>query len=453
MFLERLTYWSEKAGGKSFLIVDEEHYSYKKIYEEVQLKAAEWQVAEGHIVLIKAESFIEQVISWFALLAVKAYPVVIHYDLPRERFESLLEKSGASFVVLPEKGLCPYPDKGKWANHLILEKPSLPEKVAFGVCSSGSTGVPKLLWRSSASWYDFFEEQNKVFSIDHRSKLFLHGSFSFTGNMNSFLSVFYEGGTIVTSAYFSPKKWYDLCVKEEATTLYVLPTKLRLLAKYIEKGLPSLKTLFTGSQMPDLTLWEFYHRILPKAQIILYYGATELNYITYCTYEEWRAEPGIVGKPFKGVEVSVKEGLVYIDTPYAIEGSGIGKAFRPIMMPYTVEDRGYFTDTGMLAFKGRAGEVINHGGFKLSILSLEESMRAIEGIEDVAVLAVPDELRGEVPFAFVKLSASLQEVKGRMKECLMPVEQPKQLIEVPYIPLTSCSKVDKEKLRALIEEN
>ena len=59
--------------------------------------------------------------------------------------------------------------------------------------------MPKPLWRTEKSWADYFDIQNDIFHINHATRIFVHGSFSFTGNTNMMLAVLWAGGQIVTS--------------------------------------------------------------------------------------------------------------------------------------------------------------------------------------------------------------------------------------------------------------
>ena len=61
--------------------------------------------------------------------------------------------------------------------------------------------------------------------------------------------------------------------------------------------LSSIKYIIAGSQVLDRQLMEQLQHICPDMEFILYYGASELNYITYCTGKEWLAREGTVGRP------------------------------------------------------------------------------------------------------------------------------------------------------------
>ena len=65
---------------------------------------------------------------------------------------------------------------------------------------------------------------------------------------------------------------------------------------------------------------EQLERICPNMEFILYYGATELNYITYCTGKEWLDREGTVGRPFPSVRIEEQNGVIYVTTKHHIEG-------------------------------------------------------------------------------------------------------------------------------------
>lgn len=248
---------------------------------------------------------------------------------------------------------------------------------------------------------------------------------------------------MVTSAHMSPRTWLTLSEQYEVTHWYLLPTKLRLVTAVLQDTLQSLRMIFTGSQTLDAKLLHKLKAKQPHTEFILYYGASELNYITYCSGEEWLAEPNTVGYPFPGVTVTVGvDSFIYVDTPYGIEG---------LTLPFTVEDTGYISDSGRLIFTGRKQAMINRGGYKLSIPYLESRLLAIDGITAGAVIGVPDELRGEQPVAFLVKNSNtpIQDIVGAISERLLTKERPKDIIWLDELPLTACSKVDIVRLKQL----
>ena len=150
----------------------------------------------------------------------------------------------------------------------------------MGVMTSGSTGQSKLLWRNFSSWADFFPIQNNIFNINHNTIIFCQGSLAFTGNLNMYMSVLSIGGTIVATEKFAPKTWINLMANNFANAIYMIPSKLLLLPKYLKIPNKHIKTIISGSQSMDKHQAELLQKIYPHTQITLYYGASELNYIS-----------------------------------------------------------------------------------------------------------------------------------------------------------------------------
>lgn len=418
--------WQKAEPNKPCLCIDDAVYTYDVFIRDVQAEKEKLETyAQTQPVIIYRNSVYDQLTAWIAAMGAGLQPIIGHPDSDDTVRKTLEER-------LKEPSVCC-------------------DKADFGVLSSGSTGVPKILWRRTASWVDFFPVQNEIFEVTKDTRLFLHGSMSFTGNLNALLAVWYAGGTVVTSAYLRPRSWLKVMARYAITHIYLLPTKLRLLmeAMPISKEntveLSSLRMIFAGSQMLDTKLMHHLQRTWPQARFILYYGASELNYVTYCTAEEWLLEPNTVGRPFPRVRVTVDEDhMIYVTSPYTIEG---------VACPFSVGDKGWFSSSGRLMFEGRGGAVINRGGYKLSVPLLEKKIQELDGVAEAVVIGQPDALRGEEPVAFIQCEPGYTEtmIKKAMTKVLSVQEMPHRIIGVEEIPLTAGSKIDKRQLLRLLE--
>ncbi len=182
----------------------------------------------------------------------------------------------------------------------------VPEQACVAVATSGTSGTPKIYFRTYESWADYFPIQNKIFHIRKDSRLFVQGSLSFTGNMNLYLALFYAGGTVIAENEFRPGDWAGRIREQRADGIYLIPSKLLLLPRLIKHPNDQIKTIISGSQSLGRPEAESLKTIFPKAEIILYYGATELNYITYITDDMMTEQRNLIGKPFPKVDVSIR---------------------------------------------------------------------------------------------------------------------------------------------------
>ena len=422
--IERLQQHKDLQPYKIALIVDEEQYTYGQLYDAIIsmefnntsriINLGQFNDGQKNkVLLIQSLSFVEQLLQWLWGLYKGYIPMVCHNEMDVAYIDELAR---------------------------IISVEGVPTSADFGVLTSGTTGRPKPLWRSESSWREFFDIQNNIFHINKDTKIFLHGSFSFTGVSNMVVAVLWSCGTVITTSSLRPNRWIQLIDKYHVDHIYALPTKLRLLVRHCKSKVDSINYIIAGSQVLDRQLMEQLERICPNMEFILYYGATELNYITYCTGKEWLDREGTVGRPFPSVKIAEQNGVIYVTTKHHIEG---------IPDTYTVNDCGYIDSDGYLMFHGRRGDVINKGGYKISIPEMELYLQSLQGVSEVAVITINDEIRGEDFIAYMVLEDNTE--LSKIIECIHherpSVEWPKAILEIPMIPLTECSKVDKRKLK------
>ena len=422
--IERLQQHKDLQPYKIALIVDEEQYTYGQLYDAIIsmefnntsriINLGQFNDGQKNKVLLtQSLSFVEQLLQWLWGLYKGYIPMVCHNEMDVAYIDELAR---------------------------IISVEGVPTSADFGVLTSGTTGRPKPLWRSESSWREFFDIQNNIFYINKDTKIFLHGSFSFTGVSNMVVAVLWSGGTVITTSSLRPIRWIQLIEKYHVDHIYALPTKLRLLVRHCKSKLDSISYIIGGSQVLDRQLMEQLELICPNMEFILYYGASELNYITYCTGKEWLDREGTVGRPFPSVKIAEQNSVIYVTTKHHIEG---------IPDTYTVNDCGYIDSDGYLMFHGRRGDVINKGGYKISIPEMELYLQSLQGVSEVAVITINDEIRGEDFIAYMVLEDNTE--LSKIIECIHherpSVEWPKAILEIPMIPLTECSKVDKRKLK------
>ena len=101
--------------------------------------------------------------------------------------------------------------------------------------------------------------------------------------------------------------------------------------------------------------------------------------------------------------------------------------------------------------------MINRGGEKIWCYDVENEISSIAGVQDVAVVGIPDELYGEVAAAIVVpetgtavLPESIQNyLKTRMAKYKIPVK----ICLVDKVPQTPNGKTDKIKIKKMLMED
>jgi propionyl-CoA synthetase len=74
---------------------------------------------------------------------------------------------------------------------------------------------------------------------------------------------------------------------------------------------------------------------------------------------------------------------------------------------YVTGDAGYFDEDCYLNVMSRLDDIINTAGHRLSTAAMEEVLISHQAVVEAAVVPIKDDLRGELPFAFVVLNATI----------------------------------------------
>ena len=112
---------------------------------------------------------------------------------------------------------------------------------------------------------------------------------------------------------------------------------------------------------------------------------------------------GSVGRPLPGIGVTVSDDEVMVRTP-TTAARKIDPAFLDRLTDdgwFHTGDLGWFDEDGFLWLDGRVSDMINRGGLKVFPGTVEDVLLAADGVREAAVVGIPDERLGEVPWAFV----------------------------------------------------
>lgn len=405
--MDYLQMLKEQPQEKLALVEDSEAYTYARLVQEAQeLRAA--QAYSEPAVFIHEDSIARQLVRFVAYSGTKTVPIIATEVSRTQQF-----------------------DVG-----------AIPEAACMGVMTSGSTGKSKLLWRSYHSWADFFPEQNRVFGVDDKTVIFCQGSLAFTGNLNIYMGVLAAGGTLIVTQRFRPRHWLELMAEYGVNAIYLIPSKLLLLPKFMREANTRVRSIISGSQSMGRVEADKLLEVFPKAEITLYYGASELNYITYIKDSEMTDDRTLIGKPFAGVQVSVVDEEIFIDTPYHVEA---------ISLPFSLKDRGRLDAEGRLHFLGRTDDILSVNGRKVSAVKVSRALMDVPDVEEAAVLVVHvDDADVLTAFVGAVQEYSKQQLVKLLRASLEDYELPKQFIFLPELPHNESGKVDKAALKRLL---
>jgi len=111
---------------------------------------------------------------------------------------------------------------------------------------------------------------------------------------------------------------------------------------------------------------------------------------------------------------------------------------------------------GLVQFAGRKKHVIKHGGYSVFAVEVERSLEDHPDVLEAAVIGLPDERKGEIPVAAVRLgegsSVKEKELVDWARERMADYKSPRQIKIVDELPRTGTNKVQKDELLKLFED-
>jgi acyl-coenzyme A synthetase/AMP-(fatty) acid ligase len=202
------------------------------------------------------------------------------------------------------------------------------------------------------------------------------------------------------------------------------------------------------------------------------YGQTE-TVILVANFPPLPVKPGSMGKPSPGLTI----GIVDDDgreVPAGIEGDIAVKLtpIRPVGLfkeywrnPeatsncirgkwYITGDRAIRDADGYFWFIGRADDVIISAGYRIGPFEVESALVEHPSVAEAAVVASPDQLRGEIVKAFVILAPGhqpseqlMQDLQEHVKRVTAPYKYPREIEFTTELPKTISGKIRRVELR------
>jgi len=126
---------------------------------------------------------------------------------------------------------------------------------------------------------------------------------------------------------------------------------------------------------------------------------------------------------------------------------------------YASGDGGYLDEDGYVYVMGRTDDVINVAGHRLSTGSMEAVVASHMAVAECAVIGVADEIKGQLPKAFVVLKSGIKidplvlqdEIVAMMRHEIGPVAAFHHVIVVPGLPKTRSGKILRKTMRGIAD--
>ena len=483
-------------------VVDDEgrQYSYKKMMEMTD-DFSSWLIHEfgvtrrKHVALMLYNS-IEFCTTFLSLNRIGAVVVPLPTKFKMEEVHALVEKSDVEFIICDEKfedyfekyqqnlNICVVPDgKEKYGLETFtstkdlsaieeIEEKATDVDLALMLFTSGTTSMSKGVTIRNYNIMHAVESYHKVLGITEEDKAIIPVPiYLVTGLVAVFGLMIHIGGTVCLNRFFDAKRVLEDINKYGITFFHASPTVFTLILKerkhYPE--LPMLRMFACGScNMPPEKI-KMLHEWLPKSEFRTIYGLTETTspgtvFPTDASSSPYIGSSGIPipGSAYKIVDEEGNEVKDGEQGEILVKGSNITENYYKSKR-VALEDEwlhtgdiGWFNTEGYLYIADRKRDMINRGGEKICSYDVENKLLEMNGVEDAAVVGIPDELYGEVPAALIKLKKGTvieeAEIKAFLKSQMASYKVPQKILFTENIPLTENMKINKRKVRKMFSE-
>ena len=411
---------------------------------------------------------------------------------------AIVDTNIEKIVVVPYKGIDQYEKSNKieFYDKLILNQSDScnteimdSEDPLFILYTSGTTGKPKGVIHTHGGFSVFAGHQaSYLVNMGENDRLFWPADIGWiTGlvwNVYGLLltgsnAIIYDGALDFPN---SDRVW-EILSNYKATIFGISPTAVRLFKKINAKPLEkySLDTLqnipTTGEPLDEDSWWWLFEKVgNKKIPIMNLSGGTEIGGAMLSVFPGMKLKPSTVGIPVPGMDLDIVDedgnqirgnnGYLIIKQPWPAMTRGLLNDDERYLETYWSKfENIWFHGDYVLAdednlwyMKGRADDVINVSGHRMSTSEIEHTVISHNKISDAASISIPDELTGEAIVVFfvpenkneVNLKADIIE---HINKKIGKIAKPKLIFQLSDLPKTRTGKIMRRLLKAKLTGN
>ncbi|HLR80860.1 MAG TPA: acyl--CoA ligase [Bacillota bacterium] len=348
------------------------------------------------------------------------------------------------------------------------------DDIAFLPYTSGTTGNPKGVVHTHGWGFAHLKTaaQNWL-SIEDGDKVWATAGPGWQKWLWSpFLSVLGSGAIgFAFHGKFDPQTYLRLLQEHDINVLCCTPTEYRLMAKVdnlSDYDFPSLHSAVSAGEPLNVEVIDTFRKYFDLT-VRDGYGQTE-NTLLLGVMKGMEVKPGSMGVPTPGNDVDIIDEFgepvgvnevgdiaVRIDCPALFREYYKDKEKTIISRRgnyYVTGDRASKDEDGYFWFEGRSDDIIISSGYTIGPFEVEDALTTHPSVQECAVVASPDEIRGNIVKAFVVVREGvdvspnlIEELQNHVKKLTAPYKYPREIEFLEELPKTASGKIRRVELR------
>jgi propionyl-CoA synthetase len=298
-------------------------------------------------------------------------------------------------------------------------------------------------------------------------------------------SILYEGKPIKTP---DAGAFWRVCEQYKVNAIFSAPTAFRAICKEDPQGellhkydLSNLKRIFLAGERLDPATY-FWLKEQTGLPIIDHWWQTETGWAIAGNpvgIETLNTKAGSATCPIPGFKVEILDNKGQSQQANEQGSVAIKLPLPPGCLPtiwknperfkagylntydgyYLSGDGGYIDEDGYLFIMGRTDDVINVAGHRLSTGEMEEIVANHKTVAECAVIGISDQLKGQVPMAFVVLKNNVSmsatqitdQIRSEVRQQIGALACLHKILLVERLPKTRSGKILRRTLRQIVD--
>ncbi len=361
------------------------------------------------------------------------------------------------------------------AADVLASAPAEPRREAFWVCSSGSTGRPKGVVHTRRALHPactYFHRE--TLALVPGDRVFCSSKLSFAYALgNGLLAPLSLGLTLLLDPDWpTVESALETVARRRPTAVFSTPSLYRaILHQAVAEDWSALgrvrRFVSAGEHLPP-SLVSAWRRHSGRA-IANCYGCSETIFLAF-TADADTATPGSVGTPVPGVETRLeaptqtaggrRSGRLHLRHPFMTSGYGLleeetARRFQDGW--FATGDLFEIDASGCWHHRGREDDLVKIAGQWVHVREVEDAVSAEAAVVEAAAVTAHDRdglLRIAlflVPAAGRAPQTVVESVRAALEHRLPTYKRPRWIRSAPGLPRTTTGKVQRHRLRQLIE--